>query len=211
MIVHDFGSRDTPLARQLALHAVEPVWIPKTHQVHGSLVVHVTPSVGDMTIEADAFVATDPGVVCHVATADCVPVLIWDAAGRVVAAVHAGWRGVAAQIVPGTVALMQRLVPSADLRVAMGPAMGAQCYEVGEEVVSACAVTVADVAPYLSATRPGHHLINLKEMLVEQLARAGVARHCVEWDETCTHCNPEYASYRRGDRSERQYSWIVIQ
>lgn len=210
MIVRGFGKRGESIESQVKPHGTGPVAIPPTRQVHGNRVVQLTSQMGEGVVEADAFVATEAGVVCPVATADCVPVLIWDARERIVAAVHAGWRGVAAEIVPETVHYMRELFPDAELRVAMGPAMAASCYEVGAGVVAACAKTVADVAAYLEATRPGHHRIDLKGILLEQLGRAGVPPNAVDSDLRCTHCNSEYASFRRGDRRERQFSWIVI-
>lgn len=210
MIVHGFGKRGESVEDLLRPHGEGPFFIPQTRQVHGNRVVQLTSQMGEGVVEADAFVATEAGVVCPVATADCVPVLIWDAQERVVAAVHAGWRGVAAKIVPEAVNHMREFFPDAELRVAMGPAMAASCYEVGAEVVAACAKTVADISPYLEATRPGHHRIDLKGILLEQLGRAGVPPNAVDVDLTCTHCNADYASFRRGDRRERQFSWIVI-
>lgn len=202
MIEHGFGKRGAPVHGNY--------FIPKTRQIHGARVISVSSKMGDLVEEADAFVTTEPNVVCAVATADCLPVLIWDVRERVVAAVHAGWRGVAAQIVPETIAYIRDEFPDADLRVAMGPAMAASCYEVGDEVVSSCGKTVSDITPYLTATRPGHHRIDLKGIVVEQLERQGITSNCIEDTAICTHCNPQYASYRRGDRQERQYSWIVI-
>lgn len=202
MIAHGFGKRGEPVPGTF--------FIPKTRQVHSARVVSVSSKMGGLVEEADAFVTTEPGVVCSVATADCIPILIWDARERVVAAVHAGWRGVAAQIVKKTIACIRDEFPDADLRVATGPAMAASCYEVGGEVVSACAKTVADITPYLVSTRPGHHRIDLKGIVVEQLGRLGITPNCIEDIAICTHCNPQYASYRRGDRKERQCSWIVI-
>lgn len=202
MIEHGFGKRGAPVPGNY--------FIPKTRQIHGARVISVSSKMGDLVEEADAFVTTEPNVVCAVATADCLPVLIWDVRERVVAAVHAGWRGVAAQIVPETIAYIRDEFPDSDLRVAMGPAMAASCYEVGDEVVTACGKTVSDIASYLTATRPGHHLIDLKGIVVEQLERHGITSNCIEDTAICTHCNSQYASFRRGDRQERQYSWIVI-
>ncbi len=203
MILKQFGHRGEPIATPNS-------FIPKTRQIHSNSVTLVTSHVSDLVIEADAFVTTEPNVVCAVQTADCVPLLIWDVRERVVAAVHAGWRGVASEIAPRTVEFMCTLFPDADLRVAMGPAMAVSCYEVGEEVIMNCAKTVAMIEPYLQPTRPGHHRIDLKGILTEQLARVGITSNCIEDVPICTHCDPHYASYRRGDRSERQFSWIEI-
>lgn len=210
MIVHGFGKRGVAVESQVEVHGAGPFFIPDTRQVHGATIAPVSSQMGDLTVEADAFVTSEPGVVCSIATADCLPILIWDVRERVIAAVHAGWRGVAVQIVSETVAYIRDEFSDADLRVAMGPAMAASCYEVGDEVVSACGKTVTDIAKYLSPTRPGHHLIDLKGIVVEQLERAGVTLNCIEDSAICTHCNSQYASYRRGDRGERQYSWVVI-
>ncbi|PIR20036.1 MAG: hypothetical protein COV45_08670 [Deltaproteobacteria bacterium CG11_big_fil_rev_8_21_14_0_20_47_16] len=210
MIERGFGHRGQVVSDLVLVNGVVDAFIPKTHQVHGALVKHVTAEMGDLVMEADAFVATDPKVVCSVMTADCVPLLMWDTQARIVAAVHAGWRGVAANIATATVDFIRDMVPNADLRVAMGPAMGSSCYEVGDEVVSACAKTISDISPFIKATSQGHQLIDLKGILFEQLGHVGVMPNCIESDLTCTHCNTTYASYRRGDRRERQHSWIVI-
>lgn len=210
MIERGFGRRSQKLEDLMLVSGVEGYFIPKTRQVHGAAVRHITSEMKDLIIEADAFVATDPKIVCSVMTADCIPILMWDERGRVVAAVHAGWRGVAAEIVKATVDYIRGLIPDAEFRVTMGPAMGASCYEVGDEVVAACAKTVSEMAPYIKATTAGHQLIDLKGILFEQLGREGIAPHCIESDLTCTHCNTEFASFRRGDKAERQHSWIVL-
>lgn len=210
MISHGFGTREESLEAQLKLQNIGSFFIPKTRQIHSDIVMRMTSRVGELVVEADAFVTTEPGVVCAVRTADCVPVLIWDARERVVAAVHAGWRGVASHIVARTVEDIRDQFPDADLRVTLGPAMAASCYEVGEEVVVNCGKTVSDVAAYLHPTRPGHHLIDLKGIITEQLERIGITSNCIDDVAICTHCDARYASFRRGDRLDRQYSWIVI-
>jgi YfiH family protein len=210
MIIHGFGAREESLETQLKLQGVSSFFIPKTRQIHSDIVMRMTSRVSDLVVEADAFVTTEPGVVCAVRTADCVPVLMWDAHERVIAAVHAGWRGVASEIVVRTVEEMREQFSDLDLRIAMGPAMAASCYEVGEEVVVNCGKTVSDVVAYLQPTRPGHHCINLKGIITEQLNRIGIPPNCIEDLPLCTHCDTRYASFRRGDRLDRQYSWIVI-
>lgn len=202
MIERGFGKRSEEVGVKF--------FVPKTRQIHSALVEHVTSRSGDLVVEADAFITTEPNVVCRVATADCVPLLIWDAKERIVGAVHAGWRGVASQIAIETVNHMRDLVPDVELHVAMGPSMARSCYEVGEEVVAACAKTVSDISLYIDATHPGHHRIDLRAILAEQLQREGISKNKIEIMATCTHCDVHYASFRRGDRSERQYSWIVI-
>lgn len=210
MIIHGFGTREASVETQLKLQGISSFFLPQTHQIHSDIVMRISSQMRDLVIEADAFVTTEPGVVCAVRTADCLPVLIWDARERVVAAVHAGWRGVASEIVVRTIEDIRDQFPDVDLRVAMGPAMAASCYEVGEEVVAGCGKTVSDVAAYLHPTRPGHCRIDLKGIVTEQLERVGVTPNCIEDVPICTHCDTRYASFRRGDRKDRQYSWIVI-
>lgn len=88
---------------------------------------------------ADAMVTDDPGLMLTVRVADCVPILLSSADGKVVAAVHAGWRGVIAGVIPATIACMRdRLgVNPAGIRVAIGPCISTDHFEVGQEVVKA--------------------------------------------------------------------------
>ena len=86
----------------------------------------------------DALMTNQPGIMVAVRTADCVPVLLHDPVRRIVAAVHAGWRGAVAGIVPNTIAAMNARFggEAAALRMAIGPSVGACCYEVDEPVLS---------------------------------------------------------------------------
>ena len=103
----------------------EPAWLK---QIHGTTVVDAGPDV----LTADASVTRQAGCVCAVLTADCLPVLFCDRAGRVVAAAHAGWRGLAQGVLEATVAAMQ--VPPAEVLAWMGAAIGPDAFEVGDEV-----------------------------------------------------------------------------
>ena len=105
----------------------DPVWLK---QVHGDIVADADRTVG--VPDADAAVARQPGKVCAVMTADCLPLLLCDEAGTVVAAAHAGWRGLAGGVVEATVKAMN--VAPEQLLVWLGPAIGPQAFEVGEEV-----------------------------------------------------------------------------
>lgn len=105
----------------------EPVWLK---QVHGTVCVDAANATAGT--EADAAFARPPGYVCAVLTADCLPVLFCDVAGSVVAAAHAGWRGLAAGILEQTVAAMN--APPDQIIAWLGPAIGPRCFEVGDEV-----------------------------------------------------------------------------
>ena len=105
----------------------EPVWLK---QMHGVVVADAARA--ECWPEADASVSTHPGAVCVVMTADCLPVLLCDDKGSVVGAVHAGWRGLCDGVIEHTVHAMG--VPSATLMAWLGPAIGVQAFEVGDEV-----------------------------------------------------------------------------
>ena len=105
----------------------EPLWL---EQVHGSGVVAHTGQAG--VPRADAAIATGPGRVCAVMTADCLPVVLADRAGTRVAVAHAGWRGLAGGVVEATVSAMGG--DPAELMAWLGPAIGQGAFEVGPEV-----------------------------------------------------------------------------
>ncbi len=106
----------------------EPVWL---NQVHGIGVHQVTDSVS-APIEADAAVTRCPGVVLAVQTADCLPILLANRSGTEIAAIHAGWRGLAAGVIEATLAGMTSRAH--ELRAWIGPAIGPNAFEVGDEV-----------------------------------------------------------------------------
>ncbi|MDR9407049.1 MAG: peptidoglycan editing factor PgeF [Spiribacter sp.] len=109
----------------------EPRWLK---QVHGARVVHASDVERDVT-EADAVWTDQPGEVCAVLVADCVPILLAANEGRCVAAIHAGWRGLAAGVIEATI---EALPVAADgLSAVIGPCIGKDAYEVGPEVIEA--------------------------------------------------------------------------
>ncbi|MBN1282817.1 MAG: laccase domain-containing protein, partial [Proteobacteria bacterium] len=108
----------------------------RTDQIHGKRVVRLEEVKDDGVIEADAFITNRPGVVCHVRTADCVPILIADPKKNAIAAVHAGWRGTALDVAGESIRGMNRAYGTdpADCVAAIGPCICGPCYEVGREV-----------------------------------------------------------------------------
>jgi YfiH family protein len=133
----------SPAARQAAASAVGAGRIRDANQVHGRAVaVHREgDTVPDTRPDADALISSDPAVAVSVRAADCVPVLMADARTGAVAAVHAGWRGTAAGATPAAIEAMSREFGTRpeDLVAAIGPSIGACCYEVGSELVDAFA------------------------------------------------------------------------
>jgi YfiH family protein len=190
------------LVTRLAL-PLAPCWLT---QVHGTRVVESTGALE--SIEADAVVARAPGSVCTVLTADCLPVLFCDQAGREVAAAHAGWRGLAAGVLEQTVARMQ--APGEELLAWLGPAISADAYVVGEEVRSAF---IGRDAPAAEAFRPaaggGWHA-DLYALARQRLGSCGVT--AVYGGNFCSYRDREhFFSYRRDGITGRMASLVWLQ
>jgi YfiH family protein len=151
------------------------------------------------TIFCDAIVSNTPGVLAGVKTADCVPILIGDPATGAFAAVHAGWRGTLAEV---ATAALKRMTAEyntrpQDVRIAIGPAAGSCCYEVGTDVIDAFRNRFPD-HELLTETRAGHVCINLLEANRNQLISAGVNPDQVNIAPLCTMCRTDlFFSYRR--------------
>ncbi len=177
------------------------------HQVHGPRVVHgdvaQTAALTGTVEAADALWSDRAGQVLSIRVADCVPILLEgdrEGAGRVVAAVHAGWRGTALDIVRETVGVIRQVYPSGVRRAAVGPAICGRCYEVGAEVLTG----VSRVAPG-RAWRSGNQVdLALANTLI--LESLGIE---VDWLRRCTRCDPGFWSYRRdGEAGGRQAALI---
>ncbi|MFN7975839.1 MAG: peptidoglycan editing factor PgeF [Acidobacteriota bacterium] len=178
-------------------------------QVHGDGIV-VVADAGDIGIrEADGLVTALRGVTLAIKTADCVAVLLSDPRSGTVAAVHAGWRGVAAGIVPRVIDAMARHGASgASIEVALGPAAGPCCYEVGDEVVAAIGAVTPGARSWLERAGGAKPHVDLREAIRRQLAARGVARVAAHPD--CTICSPRgWPSYRREGRGAGRI-WATI-
>jgi YfiH family protein len=148
----------------------------------------------------DALISNLPHTLLGVKTADCVPLLMGDPVTGAFAAAHAGWRGTLASI--GTLAVKQLEleynVRPADLRVAIGPAAGPCCYEVGADVIDAFKAKFEDADDLFTPTRDGHALIDLVEANRRQLLSMGVAEERIHLSPLCTMCRTDlFFSYRR--------------
>lgn len=180
----------------------EPGWL---RQVHSARVVELG---REPTPEADASFTRTPGRVCAVLTADCLPVLFCDRAGSIVAAAHAGWRGLAGGVLEATVAAMQ--VPPADIIAWLGPAIGPQAFEVGDDVRDAFTVqdpaTAAAFAPHAA---PGKSLADIYALARIRLGVLGIQSihgggHCTFFE------SAHFYSYRRDGVTGRMASLIWL-
>lgn len=202
-IEHGFGVRD----------ATPPPDLRRPRQVHGTAVVRSEHCVPPATPEADAIVSIEPGVAIGVLTADCVPILISSANGGAVAAVHAGWRGLAAGVVESGVAELRSLTrESPRLLAAIGPHIGVCCYEVDAPVLDGLAVRFGDALEAATrASRPGHALLDLGTLTRVALAGAGLAADSIEvLSGVCTRCDAvRFHSYRRDGAAAGRLAHVI--
>jgi YfiH family protein len=151
------------------------------------------------TVYCDALVSNECGVLAGVKTADCVPILIGDPNTGAFAAVHAGWRGTLAEIATKVLGRMTREYKTKpqDVLVAIGPAAGACCYEVGTDVINAFRNSFPN-QDLFTETREGHAYIDLLNANRAQLISAGVDPEKTNIAPLCTMCRTDlFFSYRR--------------
>lgn len=188
------------LVQQLNLPA-QPLWLD---QVHGVTVVDA--SNDEMaSCQGDACFSRQPNRVCAVMTADCLPVLFCDRQGQTVAAAHAGWRGLLAGVLESTLETMA--CQSVDIMAWLGPAIGPNNFEVGEEVYQAFVQQSADNASAFEANRPGHYLADIYQLARLRLHNRGVNQ--IYGGDRCTFEEQDrFFSYRRDGQTGRMVSLI---
>lgn len=170
--------------------AEDELAIPR--QVHGDSVLHVT-RAGEY-LETDGLITSNPRVFLCITFADCLPLLLYDPVKHNVAALHAGWRGTALNIVGSGIKKMQQAFGSNpdDLLVYLGPGAGPCCYEIGEDVARR-------FDPQF--VRRGDKLtVDLKGALISQLLTAGCRKERLEVSASCTIHELQYHSFRRDGR-----------
>jgi YfiH family protein len=180
----------------------EPVWL---RQVHGTGVVNAASASAGTA--ADASYAHEKNAVCAVMAADCMPVLLAHDGGEAVGIAHAGWRGLCSGVIEATIVAMA--VPAERLVAWLGPAIGPQAYEIGEDVRAAFVDRDAQAAAAFRPTRAGHWHLDLYAVARQRLAAQGVTR--VFGGGFCTASDPgRFFSYRRDKASERMAAAIWI-
>ena len=193
--------------RQRVIEAtgVNPLWL---EQVHGTRVVDVGDfSAVNQAPQADAAFSCKAQSACIAMTADCLPVLFCDQAGSVVAAAHAGWRGLLAGVLEETIAAMR--VPGQQILAYFGPAIGAQAFEVGDEVRSAFVAVDKNTASAFKASTQGKWLADIYLLARQRLVGQGVEK--IYGGSFCTVSEPErFFSYRRDGQTGRMASMIWL-
>lgn len=177
-----------------------PRWLA---QVHGNVVVDADELSG--VPQADASVARLPGTVCAIMIADCLPILITNNAGTCVGAAHAGWRGLACGVIANTVARMPAL--PAELMAWIGPGIGPDAFEVGDDVLEAFCATAPERREAFRPHKTGKWLCDLPALARDALRRAGVSQ--IYGGDLCTYSDAQrFYSYRRDHITGRMAALI---
>ena len=186
----------------------EPVWL---NQVHGTVVVDAAMCTG--VPDADASFTCRKNIVCVVMTADCLPVLLCTSNGAVVAAVHAGWRGLAAGVLENTVTAIRKMDGS-EIMAWLGPAIGPRAFEVGVDVRKAFVGKDRRMAEAFrpEAARKGKYLADIYELARQTLKKMEITR--IYGGNDCTVSDTaRFYSYRRDGVTGRMATgiWTVSQ
>jgi len=191
-------------ARLRAVLPNEPCWL---QQVHGATVVRADAASAPAT--ADAAISLQPGCVCAVSIADCLPVLFADRGGRAVGAAHAGWRGLAAGVIQNTAREMRAMLgdAGADLVAYLGPAIGPAHFEVGAEVLAAMGERLPQAGRAFAPMAQGKYLADLFALARQALEQAGIERIFGGGDCTFSDATRFY-SYRR-DRVTGRHAALI--
>lgn len=187
---------------KLAQLPQQPVWL---EQVHGTRVLHLDGSK-IKNKQADAVYTNQKGQVCAIMTADCLPVLFCNMAGSEVAAAHAGWRGLCNGVLENTVS--QFVSPTNEIMAWLGPAIGAEKFEVGGEVKDAFVNQSSDLA---SAFTPhnGKYLADIYLLARKKLSTMGI--NAIYGGDFCTVTDENrFFSYRREGKTGRMASLIWV-
>jgi YfiH family protein len=219
--LNEFQPREMVLKnRQRLVHSVSGSELPVAilRQVHSDRVFTASKAVLGDPPQGDGWVSAEPELLVAIQTADCLPVLFVDPEQRVVAAVHAGWRGTVQRIAAKAVRRMQTDFGShpSNCVAVVGPAIRRCCYEVGEEVVEAFtkefdhSASLFCKTPTSKATRASSQCIDLAEACRRQLLDTGMAAEKIFTDGPCTACETERFFSHRADAEKAGRMMSVI-
>lgn len=191
-------ARNRQIIRTLLNLPSEPVWLSQTHS---NLAIEATMTASLQ--QADASFARRSGVVCAVMTADCLPVLVCSEDGDEIAAIHAGWRGLLDGVIGNTIAALQ----SRNLLVWLGPAIGPECFEVGNEVKTAFVSKSSDYETAFTQRGQDKWLADIYQLARINLAALGIDK--VYGGNFCTVLDDKrFFSYRRDKVTGRMATLI---
>jgi YfiH family protein len=181
----------------------DPFWLS---QIHSTTVVQA--SHEQLNLTADASYTRNINTVCAVLTADCLPLLICDKNASCVAAVHAGWKGLLGGIIEETIKVLK--IPSEELLVWLGPAIGADVYEVGEEVREKFVAHDPNAQTAFQFASKNQYLMDIYSLAKQRLAHQNITH--IYGGEFCTMTQKDkFFSYRRDKETGRMASLIFIE
>jgi YfiH family protein len=210
------GSRDDPAhvaenrRRAAALFGAAPEALNTCYQIHSSRAVTADAPWGEARPEADAVVTARPRLVCGALTADCAPVLIADGDARIVAAVHAGWRGALAGVIQAAVdAMIAQGARPERMAAAVGPCIAQASYEVGLDFLERFEGEAPGSSRFFApGAGPAKRQFDLPGFVLSRLAESGVPR--AEWIGRDTRADEDLFSHRRAvARGEDDYGRLL--
>lgn len=181
------------------------------NQIHSN-VIHFVDKIQDKDLRGDGLITDHPFFFLIIKTADCLPVLVVDELRKVVAAVHCGWKGTQKRVIQRVIQDLENhygCLPSS-LLVAIGPHIGSECYEVGEDVRGK--FEEGGFSPEFFRPHPDRkrkYFLDLKKANFSQLVSLGVQEKNIYSIDICTHCRKNLPSFRRdGEKASRMLSFI---
>jgi YfiH family protein len=210
-LIHGFGLEkweDDDYRNRPEWTDYKPVFLDQIH----SNIIQVIDNITEEKLKGDAMITGFPFLLLIIKTADCLPVLIVDESQKVIAAVHCGWRGTSKRVVQKVIKRMKDHYGCypASLLVALGPCIGHECYEVGEDVFQSFEKEGLSTEFFRDhPLRRGKYLLDLKGANLSQVVSAGVEEKNVFSLDICTHCHESLPSFRRDkDKAGRTPSFI---
>ncbi len=196
---HGFGTRELSQENLRVQAGKKDLDLVLLDQIHSDC-IHVLAEPPETQLRGDAMLTTSSGLLLTIKTADCLPVLVLDERQKLIAAVHCGWRGTSKRLLAKVVRKMSDVFDSeaADLLVVLGPSIGPDCYEVGEDVRECFGEAGLEKGLFRSHPQtPGKYFFDLKLANRNQLLECGVQVENVFSVTGCTHCEKNLYSYRR--------------
>ena len=167
-------------------------------------IIHVVDERIVPGIQGDAMVTSLKKIILIIKTADCLPILLVDIKHLVVAAVHCGWRGTASLLIQ-KVLLKMKAVYGTDLsflKAALGPCIGPNCYEVGEDVKNEFEGEVEAFRPH--PLKPEKYFLDLQQANLNQMRKLGMPNNNIFCVSECTQCGHDFHSYRENEQNEER-------
>jgi hypothetical protein len=195
-------SENRRLLRQELSCASEPCWLQQTHS-------RIVVPADQSDVEADASYTRVPGQISVVMTADCLPLLVCDKRGTVVASIHAGWRGLALGVIEATLEALA--TPATELLIWLGPAISQAAFQVGADVYETYRTKDAMLQHCFKRQDAAHWLLDIYAAARRVLLESGVAISDIYGGDHCTYSDSErFFSYRRDSQTGRMASLIYL-